>query len=42
MLKENPMKRLILLVVGMALAVAPTVAQGTAQTKPWTSRARGR
>ena len=41
MLKENPMKRLILLMVGMALAVAPVVAQDAAKPKavditgPW-------
>ncbi len=33
MLKENPMKRLILLVLGTALAVAPAVAQDAAKPK---------
>jgi len=34
MLKESPMKRAVLLVVGMLLAVAPAAAQGTSQAKP--------
>jgi len=33
MLKENPMKRAVLLVVGMALAVAPVLAQDAAKPK---------
>ena len=33
MLKENPMKRLVLLIVGMALAVAPVLAQDAAKPK---------
>jgi hypothetical protein len=33
MLKENPMKRLVLLVVGMALAVVPVLAQDASKPK---------
>jgi hypothetical protein len=33
MLKENPMKRLVLLVVGMALAVVPVLAQDASKQK---------